>query len=191
MNIGCVVMAAGRSVRFGKNKLLAPLAGRPLLAHVLDALPRESLARIIAVTSDGAVTALCEARGVRAVQYDGGPQSETVRRGMEQMSGMDACLFVQGDQPLCSERSVKRLLDDFARSPESVFRLAYDGVPGSPVVFPKKLFAALSALTGATDSGRSKRSRSTSAAATLWTISSWRSLCKNFVKKENKIRNHY
>ena len=32
MNVGCVVMAAGRGQRFGGNKLLAPLAGAPLLS---------------------------------------------------------------------------------------------------------------------------------------------------------------
>ena len=148
MNIGCIVMAAGKSERFGKNKLLAPLAGKPLLAHTLDALPRERLARIVAVTSDSAVTALCGACGVPAVQYEGGPQSETVRRGMERMDGMDGCLFVQGDQPLCTAQSVARLLDDFAAAPFDVHRLAFGDTPGSPAVFPARLFPALRALSG-------------------------------------------
>lgn len=148
MNIGCIVMAAGKSVRFGKNKLLAPLAGRPLLAHTLDALPRERFARIVAVTSDDDVTALCEARGVRAVQYAGGPQSETVRRGIEEMTDLDGCLFVQGDQPLCTTRSIVRLLDDFTAVPHDVHRLAFGDTPGSPVAFSARLFSALHALSG-------------------------------------------
>ncbi|HEU4533995.1 MAG TPA: NTP transferase domain-containing protein, partial [Polyangiaceae bacterium] len=36
--VGAVVLAAGRSRRMGDNKLLAPFAGKPLLAHVVDAL---------------------------------------------------------------------------------------------------------------------------------------------------------
>lgn len=148
MKIGCVVMAAGKSVRFGKNKLTAPLAGKPLLAHALEALPRERLARIVAVTSDAAVSALCEACGVRAVQYEGGAQSETVRLGIAQMKDMDACLFMQGDQPLCSARSIRRLLDAFLTAPNDVHRLSFGDVPGSPVVFPARLFPALASLSG-------------------------------------------
>lgn len=33
-----VILAAGRSQRFGDAKLMAPLDGRPVLAHVLDAV---------------------------------------------------------------------------------------------------------------------------------------------------------
>ena len=148
MKIGCVVMAAGRGRRFGGNKLLAPLAGAPLLAHALGALPRGRLARVVAVVSDGEVEALCGACGVRAVRYPGGPQSDTVRLGVAEMTDMDGCLFVQGDQPLLNAGSVERLLDSFAAAPGAVHRLSYDGVPGSPVVFPKGLFPALAALTG-------------------------------------------
>lgn len=148
MNIGCVIMAAGRARRFGANKLLADLAGKPLLAHVLDSLPREHLARIVAVVSDGDVAALCTGRGVTVVQYGGGAQSETVRRGMEQMKGMDGCLFVQGDQPLCTGRSMVRLLDAFCGAPGDVHRLSFGDIAGSPVVFPARLFSALDALTG-------------------------------------------
>ena len=43
--------------------------------------------------------------------------------------------------------SIERLLDSFAAAPGAVHRLSYDGVPGSPVVFPKWLFPALAVLT--------------------------------------------
>ena len=148
MKIGCVVMAAGRSTRFGKNKLFAPLAGKPLLSHVLEALPRQRFSRIVAVTSDDTVSDLCKAHGITAVQYGGGPQSETVRRGIGQMDGMDACLFVQGDQPLCTPRSIIRLLDSFAQAPESVHRLSFHGTAGSPVLFPSCIFYAFCTLEG-------------------------------------------
>ena len=85
---------------------------------------------------------------MRAVQYAGGPQSETVRLGVRQMEGTGGCLFVQGDQPLCTAQSMERLLDSFLSAPGDVHRLSFGGVPGSPVLFPASLFPALGALTG-------------------------------------------
>ena len=146
IQIGCVIMAAGRSTRFGSNKLLAPLAGKPVLAHVLDGLPRARLARTVVVTVAGKVPGICGELPVRL--NESGLLSESVRRGIEPMAGLDGCLFVMGDQPLCSTDSILNLLDAFTREPDTVHRLAYNGVPGSPVVFPAALFPRLAALEG-------------------------------------------
>ena len=35
--VGCVIMASGRAVRFGSNKLLADFGGAPLIVRALDA----------------------------------------------------------------------------------------------------------------------------------------------------------
>jgi molybdenum cofactor guanylyltransferase len=36
--VGAIVLAGGRSVRFGRDKLSEPMAGRPLLWHAIDAV---------------------------------------------------------------------------------------------------------------------------------------------------------
>ena len=38
--VGCVIMASGRAVRFGSNKLLADFGGAPLIARALDVTGR-------------------------------------------------------------------------------------------------------------------------------------------------------
>lgn len=148
MKLGCVVLAAGRSRRFGENKLLQPLGGRPVLAHVLSALPRERFAKIVAVASDQEVEKLCGEMGLPCLRYSGGPQSESIRRGLAAMEDLDGCLFVMGDQPLCARASMERILDAFSARPEAVVRLAWGDVPCSPVLFSKKYFPNLLDLTG-------------------------------------------
>ena len=64
------------------------------------------------------------------------------------MTDLDGCLFLPGDQPLCRRESLEVLLDAFAGHPQSVIRLAWQGRPGSPVVFPAALFERLAALSG-------------------------------------------
>ncbi|MGN0996967.1 MAG: NTP transferase domain-containing protein [Candidatus Ventricola sp.] len=146
--VGCVILAAGASQRFGGDKLMAPLLGKPVLSHVLDALPMEALARVICVVSSDGAQALCDARGVPCVRYGGGTKSDTLRLGLSGMLDMDGCLFVQGDQPLLRAESVRRLLDAFSQEPETACRLAWGDQGGSPVIFPRALFGELMALTG-------------------------------------------
>ena len=67
MEIGCVILAAGNSFRFGDNKLLARYGGKALIEWVLDAVPAERLGPVCVVTQYPAVAALAEARGFSAV----------------------------------------------------------------------------------------------------------------------------
>lgn len=146
MKIGCVVMAAGKSSRFGSNKLLADLGGVPLLCRTLEHLPFQRLDRVVTVASSAQVAALCQGWPVSVVLYPGGPQSETIRRGIEAMDDMDGCVFMPGDQPLCRPDSFVRLLDAFSEQPSRAFRLSYAGQGASPVIFPHRLFPALGQL---------------------------------------------
>ena len=148
MRIACIGLAAGKSTRFGANKLLAPLVDRPLLVHTLDAIPRSCFSQMVAVVSDPEVETLCRRHGVKTVAYQGGPQSQSIRLGLEAIQDADGCLFVLGDQPLCSSDSIRRLVSDFQAQPKAVHRLAYQGQPSSPTLFPAHLFPDLMELTG-------------------------------------------
>ncbi len=144
--VGCVVMASGAATRFGSNKLLAPLGGVPLLERTLSCLPPKLDA--VVVTRWAGVAALCAARGVRCVAPESPLQSDTLRRGLDALGKPDGCLFLPGDQPLVTRRSILALLDAFAAAPETVCRLCWLGRTGSPVLFPRSLFGALRALKG-------------------------------------------
>ena len=148
MKLGCVVLAAGQGRRFGDNKLLQTLGDRPVLERVLLALPRERFARIVVVASSQGVEELCREQGITCLRYPGGPQSESIRRGIAAMEGLDGCLFVMGDQPLCTRESMEKLMDVFLAHPEAVVRLAWGEIPCSPVLFPKRYFPNLCHLTG-------------------------------------------
>lgn len=148
MGIGCIILAAGKSVRFGGNKLLAPLAGKLLLEHTLEAIPLPCFSQVVAVVSDPEVETLCRRHGVKTVAYQGGPQSQSIRLGLEAIQDADGCLFVLGDQPLCSSDSIRGLVSAFQAQPKAVHRLAYQGQPSSPTLFPAHLFPALKKLTG-------------------------------------------
>ena len=51
--VAAIVLAGGRSSRFGRDKLVEPIAGRPMLDHVIDRL-RPMVADIVVVVSSDA-----------------------------------------------------------------------------------------------------------------------------------------
>ncbi|MBQ8159435.1 MAG: NTP transferase domain-containing protein [Clostridia bacterium] len=150
MNIGCIVLAAGKGERFGGRKLTRDLLGKPVLERTLEAVMAAPFSRRICVVREDATEEICRRNSMPSVRYAGGPLSESIRLGMEQMLEMDGCMFVNADQPLLSSISLKRMCDVFSESPDAILRLSFQGRPGSPVLFPKASFPALLRLQGET-----------------------------------------
>jgi len=144
--LGCVIMASGLGTRFGGNKLMADLNGRPLLAWVLDAT-KGVFDRRVVVTRHGDVAGLCRDWKVETVLHDLPSRSDTIRLGLEALGeGLDGCLFCPGDQPLLRRESVRAMALAAAREPGFIWRLAWAGVPGAPVLFPRWTFGELRSL---------------------------------------------
>ena len=144
MNIGCVVLASGESVRFGSNKLLADFLGRPVLACLLDALPPEL--DTVVVTRSPAVQALAAARGFRCILHSEPEVRDTIRIGLAALAGTDGCLFCVGDQPLLTGNTIRAVLREYAAHPDCIVRAAFAGREGNPAIFPPATYPALAAL---------------------------------------------
>ncbi len=147
--VGCVVMASGEARRFGSNKLLADLCGRPVLAHTLAALPADLL-DVVVVTRSAEVQELCRELGVACVLHAGTCQSDTVREGLRALVDLPGVLFVPGDQACLAEKSVRAMVAEFQDRPGSIVRLAVNGVGASPILWPAEELPALAALEGNT-----------------------------------------
>ena len=141
-SIGCVIMASGLGRRFGGNKLMADFHGQPMICRILDAT-EGIFSRRVVVTRSAEVTALCREREIRAVLHSLPHRSDTVRLGLEAMSGMDRCLFATADQPLLRQETVAALALASKNTPKGIHRTSCNGTPGSPVVFPGWTFPEL------------------------------------------------
>lgn len=144
MNIGCVVLASGESVRFGSNKLLADFGGKPMLSHLLDILP-ESLQTIVVTRSEG-VKALAEGKGFACILHHEPEVRDTIRLGLEALQDTDACLFCVGDQPLISRVTLERMLNGYQPERGMILRAGYAGNGGNPALFPRSMYPELMAL---------------------------------------------
>ncbi|OFW54654.1 MAG: UDP-N-acetylglucosamine diphosphorylase/glucosamine-1-phosphate N-acetyltransferase [Actinobacteria bacterium RBG_16_70_17] len=116
MSLRAIVLAAGRGTRMHSEvpKVLFPIAGRPLLAWVLDAVAGVSPNETLVVVGHGAdqVTALLPA-DVRAVVQE--PQLGTGHAVMAALAAMgevagDTVLVVPGDTPLLRPETLRALV---------------------------------------------------------------------------------
>ena len=148
MDIGCIVMASGMSVRYGKNKLLEDLGGSPVILRTVESLITAGLAPL-AVTRSEAVAALMRRADVACIRHDGPLKSDTMRTGLEALSPSAAgFLFMPADQPLVEPDTLHRLAAQFLEDPSRAVRLGYGDTPGSPVLFPAACREALLAYRG-------------------------------------------
>jgi bifunctional UDP-N-acetylglucosamine pyrophosphorylase / glucosamine-1-phosphate N-acetyltransferase len=116
MKLGVVILAAGlgKRMRSALPKVLHPLAGKPLLAHVLDTAKAVGAERIVTVYGHGGALvrdALADAECVWVEQAQQLGTGHAVMQAMPQVADMDRVLVLYGDVPLISTETLMRLLD--------------------------------------------------------------------------------
>src|SRR2546425_7462409 len=162
-----IILAAGSSSRMGagRHKLLLPLAGRPVLTHVLDATLASQAQPIIIVLGHLAneVRAhLASYAGNAAITIVENPNylqgmSTSIHTGLHTLmaneqtfanSLVDSALILLGDQPLITQQIIDTLITTHRTTGRCIVAPLYDGVRGSPVLFDASLFAELLTITG-------------------------------------------
>jgi molybdenum cofactor cytidylyltransferase len=151
-----IVLAAGASTRFGSPKLLADLAGRPVLQHVLDAVAGAGLTEVVVVVGDGheAVERSLDWRGERRV-VNPRPQdglSSSVQVGLRAIAddpGVDAAIVLLGDQPAVRPDAIGAVIRAAEATGRPFVRARYarDGAP-NPVLIRREAWAEAAALEG-------------------------------------------
>jgi bifunctional UDP-N-acetylglucosamine pyrophosphorylase / glucosamine-1-phosphate N-acetyltransferase len=116
MPLEIVVLAAGQGKRMRSRlpKVLHPLAGRPLLAHVLAAAHALSPRRVVVVHGHGAdqVRDFFKDAPVQWVlQAEQLGTGHAVQQAMAQLSGNAEVLILYGDVPLVRPETLRKLVD--------------------------------------------------------------------------------
>jgi molybdenum cofactor guanylyltransferase len=129
LGVSVVVLAGGRSARFGSPKLEASLEGRPLITHAVELARRLSDDVVIAIPAAGAAPLLPEAvRVVRDPQPFGGPLA-----GLASALGAidrSIAIVLGGDMPRLPVELVQPMLITLGQEDEAdAVVLERDGVP--------------------------------------------------------------
>ena len=114
--VGAIIVAAGESRRMGGvDKVLAPLGGKPVLAHVLDAFQRcNSIDQIIVVVSSANVERcrkLITKEGLSKpieVCAGGRRRQDSVAAGLKQLQNCHWVVIHDGARPLVTRDLIER-----------------------------------------------------------------------------------
>lgn len=151
MKTGAVVLAAGQGRRFGGDKLMADLEGRPVIDHVLDALAAYVFDSVICVVRpDSRLPEHLKGRAVVPVvngQADQG-MGTSLATGIQALPSADAAFIILGDMPAIPAGLFGRMVEAMGVSGADIVVPMHDGRQGHPVLFSRRCFADLMALQG-------------------------------------------
>lgn len=147
-----LILAAGESRRFGRCKQALQLAGKPLLAHVLDASRQVFATDLYCVTGAWREQVEAIAAGKASLIHNPSWQmgmGTSIAAGVQaihQFGCFDGVLICLGDQYLLKADDFRHMLTLF--TPEQIVATDYQTHAGVPALFPKRWFAGLEQLQG-------------------------------------------
>ncbi len=152
VRVAAVVLAAGESRRFGGNKLVALLDGRPLLQHVVDAANASAADGVIVVVghrADDVVAAvrLGRARVVRNDAYASG-RSTSLLAGLRAAGQADAIVVVLGDQPGVTAALIDAVVDRQRSTRAPAVISWWNGRRSPPALLHRDLWRELETTSG-------------------------------------------
>lgn len=153
--VGAVILAAGQASRFGSAKQLAHWRGKPLLLHAVETALASQARPVVVVL--GAHAAECKAvlqnQPVEIVENPAWAegQSTSVKAGLDGLpANTGAVVFLLADQPLVSAEIINTVIERYRQTLAPLVWPEFEGKRGNPVLFDRRLFPEIRAVSGDT-----------------------------------------
>jgi molybdenum cofactor cytidylyltransferase len=153
--VGAILLAAGRGTRMGgPNKLLADVAGKPLVRHAAEAALGSEASPVVLVTghqAEAVEQVLADLPLVRVRNPDFAQGlSTSLKAGLDALpEDIDGAVVMLGDMPRVSAALIDRLIAAFAPDQGRLAAVPVrDGRRGNPVLLAKRFFPDLRRVTG-------------------------------------------
>jgi len=149
-----VILAAGFSERFGSNKLIMDVGGKPIIRHAIESALGSSADRVAVVIPVGSTMRTYISASVTLITNslrDKGISSSIAAAVKYLKESADAIMFMVADQPMIDAGTLDNILWIFRQNPSFIVASSVNGELRNPMIFPKRYFEELLQLTG--DSG--------------------------------------
>ncbi len=149
-HVAGVILAAGLASRFGKNKLLEPIKGRPLFEYALGAALKSKLQSVILVCGPELAGAAPRHPKLICTVNDNpqAGQALSLKTGLASLPpGASHMLFMLADQPLMTPELIDRFCV-LAREGMDLACLGWGDYLGPPSLVAREYMAELKELKG-------------------------------------------
>jgi len=145
-----IILAAGLSTRFGGDKLLAEIGGKPIILRVIETVRKCGFREIILVSRSSDVKELINDENIKVVVNKDAAlgKSTSVKCGVSSAKYDDSFMFFAADQPFIDEKTVRALIEAYDSGKGSIIVPRYNGVSGNPVIFAGRWKQELLSLEG-------------------------------------------
>jgi molybdenum cofactor cytidylyltransferase len=142
-----IILAAGKSSRMGKMKLLLDVHGKPMLGHVVESALHSALDEVIVVLGHE------HERILESIDFKGATvvfnrdfhkgQSTSLKAGIAAVGeSCDAALFLLGDLPLVGPGVIDAVLQKRKATRASIVVPVFGGKRGNPVLLAREILTA-------------------------------------------------
>ncbi len=146
-----LVLAAGASSRFGSEKLMAPIDGRPMVSHVLDLAQAFAFTQKIAILRSDLheVVRLANDAGFEIV-FNAEPHlglARSLALGVGAIADARAALVLLADMPFVTPDHIRALFDHYDEACGAIAS-SRCGVRTPPTILGRPLFGRIAGLEG-------------------------------------------
>jgi len=152
--IVAIILAAGRSTRFGANKLLHEIAGKTIIRQTVEAVLASKVEAVHVVTGNQGDLIRATLANL-PIEFVDNPDfstglSSSLRRGVKSLpAGCSGGLVVLGDMPFVPSALIDRLIDSFApQDGRAIGVPVCGGRRGHPVLWAQRFFPEMLMLEG-------------------------------------------
>jgi molybdenum cofactor cytidylyltransferase len=144
-SIAIIIVAAGMSVRFGRNKLLEKVGGEVLIKRVVSQALMSKATHVIVVLGHQADVIKEALQGLSYEfvfndEYAKG-MSTSVKKGLSIVERTaDAVIIIPGDVVLVDAKIIDTLIDNYVGSKSPIIIASYQGKSGHPILIDRNLF---------------------------------------------------
>jgi molybdenum cofactor cytidylyltransferase len=156
-SVAAIVLAAGRSSRMGAHKMLADIAGKPMVRWAVEAALQSRARPVLVVTGHEAAQVQAALTGLDVRFVHNGAfatgLSSSLKAGIRALPPTcDGALILLGDMPEITAAHIDRLIEAF--TPDTIVVPTHEGQRGNPVLWPARCFEAMLQLDGDTGAKR-------------------------------------
>ena len=148
-HLSAIILASGRASRFGENKLLHPIDGKPMIEKLFSSIPSGLFEQVIVVSTYSDILTISKKYGYVAVRNEDTTNdiAKTIALGMAEINPLcRGCMVFVSDQPWLTTRTIQELAAHFCEESEKIHVPLCNGKQGNPVIFPSRYFTELSEL---------------------------------------------